>query len=319
MIITDHFFNKKLFIGGTLSIVPSLLIYLLTGDQKFIIGSIASISFFYMLATEADTKKILYIIPITYLLSMVLLFLENNASVMTYPFLIIISFLSIIFRMVNLNKSTGLYVSVIVLFFAIPVSHYRMSPLLVNYLATSSVFLISTLPPVMLFLYSTRFKDIKNENGYTSQTEIVLESTSLLISTVICAAIASRLHGYDAPMLMWSCIVVNSCRIKNSGDKLKDRIFPGIAGVCIGYIIGIFLKNLEYTLLISSYITMLSLISFKNYSVGFFIRCVSFPVGVCALYQSDNLISARVTEIFLGGCLSFISVFLVALFSWRRL
>lgn len=319
MISKDPIFNKKLFIGGTLSVVPSLLIYLFTHDQKFIIGSIASVSFFYMLATEADTRKVLCIIPVTYLLSMALLFLENNASVITYPFLIIISFLSIIARVINLNKSTGLYVSVVVLFFAIPVSRYQMSHPLDDYLTSSSVFLLSSLPPVMLFLCSTLFKDIKKESRYTSQSEIVLESISLMISAAICAAIALRLHGYDAPMLMWSCIVVNSCRIKNSGDKLKDRIYPGVAGVFIGYIIGIYLKNMEYTLVISGYITMLSLVSFKKYSVGFFIRCVSFPVGVCALYQSDNLISARIAEIVLGGSLSILSVFLVALVSRRKL
>ncbi|WP_161490946.1 FUSC family protein [Serratia marcescens] len=314
MVAISQFVNKRLLVGGSLSVTPMLSLYLITDEQKFVIGSIISISFFYMLITDPKTKKTLVAMLATYAISIALFLFEKKQSPMALILLISISFLPILFRIFNLNKSTGMYASVSILFFSIPISANQASNAVLDQNTVSILFAISALPGIIVGILLSTSKTKKPEREYEKPSEIILELLPLIISTTICAAISTSISNYDVPMLMWSCIVVNSCKLENSQKKIKERLIPGVLGIIIGYILGILLKEFRFSLLISSYATMLSLVALKNYSLGFFIRCVLFPVTVCALYQDDHEIYMRLSEIFIGGGVSISSVFLVTFF-----
>ena len=304
--ITDWVNINQLF-GALIATLPILIFSLLQRGNFYLSGCVIATAFFYIFAVEEQWWKVGVVIGISYCYMMAFLYWGALSLVVYYGLIISVSFLPVILRVATIKKSSGLYAVVAILFFSMPLIDQSIHHTLTDF---HLLFIVSILPAGLIFLCTQRYKRVTEERVDISWRENLAECLALAMSLVLSMLVVISVGQPVTPMLIWSCLVINSCQFSFAKNKFLDRFLPGITGVVIGYGLGFLVQGNSVVFYLASLLTLLSLVAAKHYRNGFFLRCVCFPLSICAASQSDGVIWERVLDIILGGTLGLLAVFI---------
>ncbi len=303
--ITD-WVNINQLLGALVATLPILIFSLLKRDDFYLSGCVIATAFFYIFAVEEQWWKVGVVIGISYCYMLAFLYWGAISIVVYYGLIISVSFLPVILRVATIKKSSGLYAVVAILFFSMPIIEQPVQHNLTDF---HLLFIVSTLPAGLLFLCTQRYKRVTDERVDIPWRENLAECLALAMSLAVSMLAVISVGQPVTPMLIWSCLVINSCQFSFAKNKFLDRFLPGITGVVIGYCLGFWVQGNSVIFYLASLLTLLSLVAAKQYRSGFFLRCVCFPLSICAASQSDGVILERVFDIILGGTLGLFAVF----------
>ncbi|KTS73511.1 FUSC family protein [Pantoea stewartii] len=121
------------------------------------------------------------------------------------------------------------------------------------------------------------------------------------IAVFLCSMIVESEHILQGQWLIWSAVSVITGEIKNSHRKYQSRAIGVAAGGLAGMLIGTALPHNAFLIETGAIVTVLSLVSFKNYTLEYFIRCTSVAFVVTLLDEQTSLIFTRAFNVLVGG------------------
>jgi hypothetical protein len=108
--------------------------------------------------------------------------------------------------------------------------------------------------------------------------------------------------------VIWSAASVVTGNAATAQIKLRQRVTGAIIGVPLGIIAGVALPHTALTGEIIAIASMLTLVSFQRYTVGFGARCACIACIFMVAGQSPAIAAERIANVTLGGMLGVLSV-----------
>lgn len=123
------------------------------------------------------------------------------------------------------------------------------------------------------------------------------------IAVFLCSMIVESEHILQGQWLIWSAVSVITGEMKTSHRKYQSRAIGVAAGGLAGMLIGTVLPHNAFLVETGAIVIVLSLVSFKNYTLEYFIRCTSVAFVVTLLDEQTSLIFTRAFNVLIGGLL----------------
>ncbi|ULH13487.1 FUSC family protein [Serratia marcescens] len=120
-------------------------------------------------------------------------------------------------------------------------------------------------------------------------------------AVALSAAIVEWQHLDYGQWVIWSAVSVISGDMAATRNKLRQRASGALLGVPVGILLGSLMPhgNVGYELL--SVVTMLTLVSFHRYTLGFGARCACIACALVIAGKAPSIAAERVVNVLLGG------------------
>ncbi|WP_079212634.1 FUSC family protein [Brucella pituitosa] len=172
--------------------------------------------------------------------------------------------------------------------------------------------IIGAIPTVGLAIYkqpTTCCLSFKNDFG--QQRPTVEPCLAATVAVGIAAYVAGRFSIDHGQWLIWSAASIVTTEAGIEHWKLGNRTLGALIGVPIGIGVGLVLPHTSPVFGLDVAATLLTLLAFKRYLLGFTARCALIAVGITVTGQSAAIGSERIANVIIGGLIGFSSVFLV--------
>lgn len=137
---------------------------------------------------------------------------------------------------------------------------------------------------------------------------------AVFFAVFVAALLAIKLEIPSPEWLLWSTASVIGAELGLAHKKFIQRFLGAILGVTVGFIIGSLIAKTQLNYSLAVLGVMLTLITFKNYFVGFSSRCFFITVAICIISTSHWQTLVRIQNVFIGGALGMLSLYLVHYF-----
>ena len=119
--------------------------------------------------------------------------------------------------------------------------------------------------------------------------------------------------------LIWSSASVITGEISTVSRKLRDRAIGAMVGVPLGIILGTLLPHTTFYVNLGSLCTLLTLVAFRNYVLGFGSRCCFIALVITLMNEGVMSAGERILNVLLGGIIG-VSIFYIThkTIEWRK-
>ena len=134
-----------------------------------------------------------------------------------------------------------------------------------------------------------------------------------VIAVVLAVAVAATFvewrHLDHGQWVVWSAASVVTGDAATAHFKLRDRAIGAFLGVPAGIVLGFFLPHgpLAYGLAVVA--SLLTLVAFRSYPLGFGTRCATIAAALVIADQSTMIAAERVVNVLIGGIVGVAFVF----------
>lgn len=181
-----------------------------------------------------------------------------------------------------------------------------------NYTCTLPLLLyiwIATLPTLVMSLFHQWRVFLRSHSLFYrhktpdlgAKSEYKLPLIACAIAVFLCSMIVKYEHILQGQWLIWSAVSVITGEMKTSHRKYQSRVIGVAAGGLAGMLIGTVLPHNAFLVETGAIVIVLSLVSFKNYTMEYFIRCTSVAFVVTLLDEQTSLIFTRAFNVLIGG------------------
>lgn len=120
-------------------------------------------------------------------------------------------------------------------------------------------------------------------------------------AVALSAALVEWQHLDYGQWVIWSAVSVVTGDMAGTRNKLRQRASGALLGVPVGILLGSLMPhgNVGYELL--SVATMLTLVSFHRYALGFGARCACIACALVIAGKAPSIAAERVINVLLGG------------------
>lgn len=128
------------------------------------------------------------------------------------------------------------------------------------------------------------------------------------LAVAAAAAIIEAWQVSYGQWVVWSAASVVTGELSSARAKLRDRVTGVLMGVPSGIGIGLLLPHAGFVYETATLATMLTLVAFRSYRVGFAVRCACIAIAIVAAGGSAGIAAERVTNVLAGGLLGILFV-----------
>lgn len=168
-----------------------------------------------------------------------------------------------------------------------------------------------------LFRHMLRFHH-RNER-LTNGIAFVEPLIAVTVAVSLSALLVEKEDIAQGQRLIWSAASVITGEANTVGRKLQDRAVGAILGVPLGIALGMWTPHTVYYLDIGALCTLVTLVAFRQYVLGFGARCACVAFVITLMGEDTFIASERILNVLSGGVIGVGTFYAIHYFTQRRL
>ena len=141
-----------------------------------------------------------------------------------------------------------------------------------------------------------------NEKFGEKKIDFVVPLIAVTIAVCLSALLVKTEAIKQGQWLIWSSAsVITGEAAITVQQKLKDRLYGVLFGVPLGIAFGVLLPHSTFLSDFFILLSLLTLVAFKKYIIGFSLRCICIAIVITLMGGSVLTASERILNVFLGG------------------
>ncbi len=138
-------------------------------------------------------------------------------------------------------------------------------------------------------------------------------------AVIVTASLVSFADMHYGQWMIWSAVTVVAAEVSASRAKLRERCVGGCIGVLFGLTFGVFEPHNAFVHIACVLISLLTLVAFTRYIIGFCVRCAFVVMAAMASGGGALVGLERAGYVLLGGGIGLLSVLIVTSASRLRI
>ena len=145
----------------------------------------------------------------------------------------------------------------------------------------------------------------RGESGWSGEAQL-----AVVLAVATAAALVEWQRLGHGQWLIWSAASVVTGDVVSARLKLRERSVGALFGVPVGMVLGLWLPHDAVLYGVLAFATLLSLVTFRRYIVGFGLRCAFAALSILVAGQTLPQAAERVENVLLGGAIGIFFVLL---------